>query len=182
MTAGTGEVLGELRRFWWVPALIGVLSAVAGVVVLAKPHHSLATLAVVIGIFVLVDGVIELIAAAIGAVMNRGMLALLGVLNMIIGILLVRHPTKAIALVAILIGIWLVVIGVIRFVVALETHGHRGWGMFVAAINVIAGIVIVSSPRIGYATLALLVGIGFIANGASMLMLGFGLRRIEPAS
>lgn len=37
-------------------------------------------------------------------------------------------------------------------------------------------------PGTGYATLALLVGVGFIANGASMLMLGFGLRRIEPAA
>jgi uncharacterized membrane protein HdeD (DUF308 family) len=174
------ELLSELKRRWWIPALIGVLSTVAGVIVLTKPENSLKTLAVIIGIFVLADGVIELLAAATAAVVNRGMVALLGVLNVIVGILLLRHPIQGVVLVAVLIGIWLLVLGVIRFAMAFEMQGSRGWQLFVAVIDVIVGIVIVSSPRIGFATLALIVGIGFIANGVALLMAGFSLRRLEP--
>ena len=47
----------------------------------------------------------------------------------------------------------------------------------------IFGIVIVASPHIGYATLALITGIGFICYGLGMLALGWAMhvvRRGEP--
>jgi hypothetical protein len=43
----------------------------------------------------------------------------------------------------------------------------------------IAGIVIVAAPDIGFATLALLVGISFIANGVVMMILGRQMREIK---
>jgi uncharacterized membrane protein HdeD (DUF308 family) len=41
---------------WWLFVLAGVLSIAAGVIVLFKPGDSLATLAVIAGIFLLIDG------------------------------------------------------------------------------------------------------------------------------
>ena len=41
----------------------------------------------------------------------------------------------------------------------------------------LAGVVIIVDSDIGYATLALLVGIGFIANGIGMTALGPGLKQ-----
>ena len=42
-------------------SLVGLLSIVAGVIILFKPSDSLSTLAVIAGIFLLVDGILELI-------------------------------------------------------------------------------------------------------------------------
>jgi hypothetical protein len=42
--------------------------------------------------------------------------------------------------------------------------------------------VIVSSPHIGYATLALIVGLGFIAYGVAMVVVGWGLRAVGHAA
>ncbi len=61
------EQAREATGFWWLPVAIGVLSLIAGVIVLAKPSDSLATLAVVAGIFVLVDGIAELCARSSAA-------------------------------------------------------------------------------------------------------------------
>ena len=166
----------EYARFWWVPATVGVLSVIAGVIVLAKPSNSLKTLAVIAGIFILIDGIVELIASFSGSTENRGLVALLGVLNVIIGILLIRHPIQGVTVIALFIGIWLVVVGIIRFVVAFEMQGHRTWRFVVAAIEVIAGIIIVSDPHIGFATLALLVGLAFIINGFGLVMVGVAVR------
>ena len=47
------EELRELTSAWWLMMLLGVVSVAAGLVVLAKPSHGLATLAVVFGVFVL---------------------------------------------------------------------------------------------------------------------------------
>ena len=40
-------------------------------------------------------------------------------------------------------------------------------------------MVIVAAPGIGYATLALIVGIAFIVNGLALEMLGWGMRRVK---
>ena len=144
-----------------------------------KPGDSLATLAVISGIFLLVDGILELAASLVHSTLNRGMVAVLGVITAIVGVLLIRHPIQGVAVIALLIGIWPITVGVIRIVAAFEVAGHRGWSLVVGLVELIAGIVIVSDPNIGFATLALLVGIAFIINGASMLALGWAMHALR---
>jgi uncharacterized membrane protein HdeD (DUF308 family) len=164
---------------WWLLALVGVLSIAAGIIILIKPGDSLATLAVIAGIFLLVDGILELTASLIGATPSRGSLALLGALTAIVGVLLIRHPIQGIAAIALLIGIWLIAVGVVRLIAAFEVDVNRGWGIFAGAIEVLAGIVIVSDPNIGFATLALLAGISFVFNGIGMFALGWSLHEVR---
>jgi uncharacterized membrane protein HdeD (DUF308 family) len=166
---------------WWLFLLIGVISVAVGVTILAKPGDSLATLAVIAGIFLLVDGLLELAAALLHGTQSRAMVALLGVLTVIVGVLLIRHPIEGVVAVALLIGIWLMTVGVLRVVAAFEVEEYRGWNIVAGVIELIAGIVIVSDPNIGFATLALLVGIAFIVNGSGMFALGWNLRALRRA-
>jgi uncharacterized membrane protein HdeD (DUF308 family) len=166
---------------WWLLVLVGTLSVIAGVIILFKPSDSLATLAVIAGIFLLVDGILEMTSALMRGTINRGLVGLLGVLTAIVGVLLIRHPIGGVAAVALLIGIWLIAIGVIRFATAFEELDHRGWHAIAGIVELIAGIVIVSNPDIGFATLALLVGIGFILNGFAITALGWDMREVEKA-
>lgn len=172
----------EATGGWWLVLLVGLLSIAVGITVLFKPGDSLATLAVLIGIFILLDGILELAASLMHSTQNRGTVALLGALTSIVGVLLIRHPVAGVAFVALLIGIWLIVVGVIRFVAAFEMLEHRGWNMIAGLLELIAGIVIVSNPNIGYATLALLVGISFIINGTGMSALGWNLHGLRRAA
>ncbi len=170
------EALSEISKLWWLPVLLGVLSLIAGIIVLARPDSSLEAIAVVTGIFALIDGIAALIAAIGHTTENRGLAALVGVLDLVIGVFLIRHPTHGVLAIALIVGIWLIAMGAIRLVLAFETTGHRGGRAFVAGVELIAGIVIVSSPSIGVATLALLVGLALILNGASLTALGVILR------
>jgi uncharacterized membrane protein HdeD (DUF308 family) len=171
----------ELREWtwgWWLLLLVGALSVIAGVIILFKPSDSLATLAVIAGIFVLVDGIMELIASFSRQTQSRGLVALLGVLSAIVGIVLIRHPIAGVVAIALLIGIWLVAIGVVRLAVGFDDPQQRGWNLVAAVLEILAGIVIVASPDIGFATLALLVGIAFILNGIGLLGLGWSLHSL----
>lgn len=168
----------EMTWSWRLMMLIGLLGIAAGVIVLMKPGGSLVTLAVISGIFLLVDGVIEVVASLSHQVTNRGFVALLGVASFLLGIMLVRHPIGGIVAVALLIGFWLIALGVVRFIGAFEAEEHRGWSFLVAAIELIAGIAIVSSPHIGFATLALLTGIAFIANGVGLFAFGWQMQEL----
>lgn len=176
------EELGALARVWWLPLGMGILSIVAGVIVLIKPGNSLKAIAIVVGIFVALDGVIALIGASRRSTEGRGLMALMGVLGLVVGVLLIRHPMSSVTAIAVLCGIWLIALGGIRFVLSFEEQEHRGWRMIIAMIEVIAGIVIVSTPGIGITTLAILIGIALILNGASLAVLGsmlHGLLREE---
>lgn len=166
------DELEEATAAWWLLMLLGLVGVAAGVLVLAKPGGSLATLAVIAGIFVLVDGVFDLVVSMRRNTENHGLAAILGVLGVVVGVLLIRHPIRGVLAIALLLGIWLIAVGVVRLVGAFERH-HRVWNILVALIEIAAGIVIVSSPPIGFTTLALLAGISFIANGVSTFALGW---------
>ncbi len=170
------EQVRDLTWGWWLIALVGVLAIVAGVIVLFKPSDSLATLAVIIGIFILIDSIFELVVALFGA--HSAAAALLGVVGIVIGILLIRHPTHSVLFIALLIGIWLVAIGVIRLVGAFALE-NRVWNIVVALIEIVAGIVIVSDPHIGYTALAIIVGIAFILKGLSLCVLGWAMHAVR---
>lgn len=165
-----------LERSWWLLILAGLLGVVAGIIVLAEPSIALGTLAVITGIFLLADGLFETAAAAVGAVENRGVAALLGVVSAIAGVILVRHPIAGVVAVALLLGLWLITLGVLRLVRTAAEGGPWLWSGLVAAVELVAGIVIVSSPHIGVRTLAVLVGISFVVRGVVMCALG-GLAR-----
>jgi uncharacterized membrane protein HdeD (DUF308 family) len=180
----------ELRALtwgWWLALLIGVLAIVAGIIVILKPSNSLSTLAVVFGIFILIDGIFEIVGAIAGDTQNRGLLAVIGALSVIAGVLLIRHPLGGVRAVALLLGIWLIAAGVVRLIGAFAYPGNRIWRIFVALVLGIFGVVIVSEPHIGYATLAVIAGICFILYGIGMLAVGWAMRAlrqegpIEPA-
>jgi uncharacterized membrane protein HdeD (DUF308 family) len=158
-----------------------VLGIAAGVIVLVWPDISLATLAWVTGIFLIVDSIFQFMGALSRETENRGLLALLGVLTLITGLLLVKHPIAGVLAIALLLGFWLIVAGVVRFVEAFSTPANRGWNLIIAALEVIAGIVIIAVPDIGVGTLAILTGIAFILRGIATAMVGLGLRKLRPA-
>jgi uncharacterized membrane protein HdeD (DUF308 family) len=172
------EEIRESTSAWWLLLLLGAISIAVGVVVLAKPSDSLTTLAVIAGVFVLVESVFDLVLSMRSRTENRGLAAVLGVLGVVVGVLLIRHPMSGVLAVALLIGIWLIAVGVVRFVRAFDLE-HRAWNIVLALIEVVAGIVIVSTPPIGFATLALLVGIAFILNGVAIFALGWMMHALR---
>jgi uncharacterized membrane protein HdeD (DUF308 family) len=171
-----------LTSGWWLLLLVGLLSIAAGVIVLFKPSDSLATLAVIVGILLLIDGIIELADSFLRETRNRGMVALFGVLTAIVGLLLIRHPVGGVTFVALLIALWLVAVGVIRLATAFDEPEHRAWYALLGLVEIVAGVVIVANPDIGYAALAILVGISFILNGLATAMLAWAMHEVREDS
>ncbi len=175
----TPEDAQAFASVWWVPLLLGLLSLVAGVIVLIKPSNSLNVITIVIGVFILLDGIMQVYVGLRHRVENSTMVALVGVVDLVIGIILIRHPIAGVTAVALLIGIWLAAAGVLRLIVAFEMHGARLGRILVGAVELIAGIVIISSSNIRIATLAILVGIGFVLNGIALIVLALATRGLK---
>src|SRR3954451_14129408 len=164
---------------WWAEPLLGILSVIAGVVILAQPGDTLETLMVISGIFVVLDSLFELATAVGGDTESRSLSALLGVLGIIAGILLIRHPAETVSAMTLIVGIRLVAIGGVRLASAIAQR-RQPWSAVLGAVQLIAGIVVVANPTVGLATLALLIGLSFIVNGIVLIALGVVLRRAVP--
>jgi uncharacterized membrane protein HdeD (DUF308 family) len=171
----------QVTRWWWLLLVVGLMCVAAGVIVLVQPDISIVTLAVIAGIFLLVDGIYDVIVAIADRGEGRGLVALIGVISAIAGIILIRHPIESVVAIALLVGIWLVIVGILRLIRAFEYAVNRGWNVFVALLEIVAGIVIVAVPDIGVTTLALLIGIAFIVRGILLSAAAWVLRAARNA-
>jgi uncharacterized membrane protein HdeD (DUF308 family) len=167
------DPITEFRWMRWVFVIVGFLCMVAGVIVVADPQNSLATIAVVIGIFLVIDGIVEILASLLSGRDGRALAVLIGAVSIVIGIILIRHPIKSVTAVAILVGLWLIVAGAVRLALVFDERQGRAWRFLVAIVEMIAGIVIVAIPGIGVATLALFIGIALILRGISLSTVGW---------
>jgi uncharacterized membrane protein HdeD (DUF308 family) len=165
---------------WLLALLLGVISIGVGVVVLFKPGNSLEALAVITGVFVFVDGLVRIIAAVVGHTEDRGFIAVLGVFDVVVGCLLVRHPAGGVTFVALLLGIWLLATGLLRIISAILLPGRTLWLILTGAVLAIAGIVIIAEPNIGYGTLAIITAIGFIGYGVAIVAAEIDRHYVHP--
>ncbi|CAB4868940.1 unannotated protein [freshwater metagenome] len=183
-TTSIPQGLRELRSLWWIFMLFGVLALAAGIILIAWPGISLVTLAVVAGIFLLVDGVFAVVGSILAGkgAEGRGLLAIIGVLSVIAGIVMVKHPFNTLVILVIILGLWLVLSGIVRFVAAVAEQENRPTNIAVGIFDLVAGIVILVWPGIGLSTLAILAGIIFIARGVVFFAGGLQLRRLPKTA
>jgi uncharacterized membrane protein HdeD (DUF308 family) len=174
----------ELQRFaslWWLVVLFGVAVFGIGVFFVASPHETLSTLTVIAGIFLLVDGVLAIIGSILGRGDGRGLLALIGVLSVIAGLVLIKKPFGTLVVFVLIFGVWFIVAGVVRFVAAFGELEGRAGNIAIAILDIIAGIVILSWPSIGLATLAVIIGISLLIRGTLFIIAGWQLRELGRA-
>jgi uncharacterized membrane protein HdeD (DUF308 family) len=161
---------------WWLWAIAGLVTLGIGIVVLLEPGNSVKALAVITGIYLLADSVLAFIDALGRHTESREMSAIHGVISLVVGIILVRHPIQSVSAIAIFIGIWLLTIGCIGVVAAFHRPDHVGISLVIALIAAAAGAIIIAQPHIGYNTLAIIAGISLALQGLGMIVLGFTIR------
>jgi uncharacterized membrane protein HdeD (DUF308 family) len=193
----TTEAPPTLLPHLWKTALVsGVLAVILGIVVLAWPGISILVAAIVFGAYLLVTGISQVVMAFSLHVTAGGRILLFisGAAALILAVLAFRHFGEgyAILLLAIWIGVGFVFRGVAQTVAAVSdpTLPGRVWQIFVGAISLIAGIVVIASPFKSILTLAIVVGVWLIVIGIFEVVLAFGIRkaaksvsrRMEPAA
>jgi uncharacterized membrane protein HdeD (DUF308 family) len=164
---------------WWILLLVAVCTLAVGVLLLVAPHRTLSTLAVILGIYLLVVGALWIgVGIAVKEVRGTGLWR--GVIALIVGAILIRHPSDSINVLALAFGIFLMVAGVFELVAAFEDSdrsretrasgesprfGQRGWRILEGLVDLAVGILIISWPQFGVYTFAIVLGIALIVRG-----------------
>jgi uncharacterized membrane protein HdeD (DUF308 family) len=180
----SGGVAQDLASKWWVLAVLGGFSVVAGVLALAYPDITLLALGIIVGAYLLVWGTLTLVRAFDPG--TPGALAVLrvlvGFLGMLAGLICLVRPGASVLALLIALSFWFILTGVADLFYAAELDRGRGWSVLLGLLSIAAGVIIVGNPDIGLTTLALLAGIGLIVRGTVELVAGFALRRLGSAA
>jgi uncharacterized membrane protein HdeD (DUF308 family) len=103
----------------------GALSILLGLFCFRGKLESILLLALWIGIGWLIRGITQILAAAHDrAVPARGWQTFLGVVTFLAGIVLIISPFNSIAVLTLVTGWWLVVVGIVEIITAIRLHGR----------------------------------------------------------
>jgi uncharacterized membrane protein HdeD (DUF308 family) len=175
-TADTIAAIGRSRG-WRIG--LGVMTAVAGALILAWPGGALLAVAILVGIELIVAGIFRIVTAfSFGpdGAATRVLFVVLGLLLIVVGVLCLRAPFHTTAILVLLFGVSCVFSGVIEL---FHGFGGGGGGAIVSGVvGVLVGIVVLVYPVSSVTTLIWLFGIALLVLGlASIVGAMFGASR-----
>ncbi len=169
-----------LARNWWAILIRGIAAVAFGVVAFLLPAASVAVLALVFGVYLLVDGVFAIIAAiAAAAHHTRWVLMLLeGVIDILIGLLALAAPGAVIVGVVWVTAAWALVTGGLMLAAAFRLHrGHGNWLLGLGGlVSIVWGAMLGLWPLVGAIVMTIWLGAYAVIFGIAMIALALRLR------
>ena len=154
----------------------GALLVAAGIYCLCNQNAAVLSIGVLLGVFMLLAGIVEIVvfAAAGGMLLGSGWLLLDGVLTVIMSLFLLFNQWFTLLSLPFLFTLWLLFSGISRFVSAFDLRllGVRGWGwvMAVGVLLTAAGFLCMMDPWVGVTAIGTTVGIVFLLEGISSIV------------
>lgn len=170
-----------LARNWWTLALRGAAAVLLGLLAFLMPGVTVATLAVILASYLLVDGVFAIVGGIRAAQAQERWLPFIleGVVSLIGGALALFWPMASLFALVWLVAAWSVITGFAEIMSAWRmhrSHGKWAWGV-AGALSVLFGMGMWVLPSLGLLALAWGVAGYLIVFGALTLITAFRLRR-----
>jgi uncharacterized membrane protein HdeD (DUF308 family) len=155
-------------------ALFGGAAVIVGGVLLFNPFAAVRTLALLLGLSLVIGGCLEI---ALGWESGRRTPAiLLGAVLIVGGLLAAFWPEATVWTLAVLTGVSLLVHGLVRVVIAVgaraETPGW-GWLAVAGAVNIVVGSLALAWPEVTVLILSVMLGLQVLAFGVLVLVAAF---------
>lgn len=170
-------------RYWWLLLAGGVILFLIGVVVFAFPVQSYVGMAVLFGWLMLLTGVIETIVAVRNThyVTGRGWMLAWGVIEIVLGLILVFNVALSSATLPVVLGFWLLMRGFSAVGLGgdMRAVGIRGagWTILCGILLLLCALGILFQPLVfGSTAVVVWVGLSLLLAGASAALLGLQLR------
>ena len=169
--------LKALDMPWWLVLLEGIAAIILGILLLTAPQATLFVLVQLLGIYWLVKGIFQIVSIFIDS-SGWGWKLFAGVLGIVVGIIILRHPMLSAVLVptvaVFFVGLLGVTIGVINLIQALQ---GGGWGLgILGALSILLGIFLTLNPLMGTVALAVVLGVLGLIGGVAAIIFAFKMR------
>lgn len=178
------QELGRIRKNWIWFLILGILTIVLGVFLIATPLLGSLAAVWMISVLLIASGIVQFVGAFSTKGWGGFFLSLLtGVLYVGLGILIVDRPVTALEVLTIVIALSLVIGGLFRIIVAVSERFYGwGWTVLSGGISLLLGVMIWRQlPTSAFWVIGLFLGIEMLFNGMTWVMLALGLKSLPKA-
>jgi uncharacterized membrane protein HdeD (DUF308 family) len=176
-------MIETLKRHWWVSVIRGLAAIVFGVIAFAYPGLTLATLVLLFGAWVLIDGVFRVAGAIAGRASDPewGFHLIIGIVGIIIGFLTFNAPLITALALIIYIAAWALMIGAVEIALAIKLRREiKGeWFLILMGLaSILFAVLLLWNPAPGALALVWLIASYAIVFGILGVIFGFRLRSL----
>lgn len=173
-------------KYWWLLLLLGIAVFVVGIFIFTYPGLSYIAMSMLFGILILVSGIVNiaLAASSCNIAVGRGWLWAGGIIEVIVGLILMLHPVMSATTLPLFLGFWLIfrsfgLIGSGSDMMSLKVPGS-GWTIFVGILLLFCSVMILAQPLLfGVEAVVIWVGVSFLMAGISLGVFSFQLRGLH---
>jgi uncharacterized membrane protein HdeD (DUF308 family) len=165
----------QQSNLWWLFLLQGIAAVILGLMLITAPGATLVAMVTFLGFLWLIEGILSLVHVFIDRSIPWIWSLLTGIIGVIAGILVVRHPLLAALTVptvlVILLGVGGLIMGVSEIIGAFSGGGI---GSFIlGVINVLIGLLLLSSPAAAALAVPFVFGVLLLIEGVALIVLAF---------
>jgi uncharacterized membrane protein HdeD (DUF308 family) len=174
----TADAPTQQSSIWWVFLLQGIAGILLGAMLISAPGETLLVLTTFLGFYWLIMGVLALVRVFVDRSVPWIWSLLVGIVGILAGIFVLRHPLLAALTVptafVIILGVLGLVMGVFEII-----GGMRGAGIgsfILGVINVLVGLLLLSSPVAAALAIPLVFGVLLLVQGVGLIIWAFRVR------
>lgn len=180
--------LQALQARWWVLTIRGIIAILFGIAAVFWPGMTTITLVYLFGAWILVDGIVRIIGGigSLGKHQLGFLTIVIGLLELGLGVYLIRHPSVTAITLLLLIAFMLIVGGVVEVVASLSSREGataKTLEVIVGVSAVLAGILLLFQPR-SAAGFVWIIGLYALIAGPMMVAMSLEIKKMTftPAS
>ena len=181
----TNDIKSVYNRVKWGLVIRGLFGIALGIFIIARPLESVAVLALVIAIWALVDGIVNIVRAFELRLIVKHWWALLlsGIIGVLFGVAaLYYYPGLSLTFAVIWTAMWLITSGVLGGYVSVQERNlglSWGWTLVFSIISVVAGVYAVMRPGITLVGLISVIATFGILGGIALLVAAVKMQSVQ---
>lgn len=149
-----------LKRSNWTDIIISLIFILFGGLLVARPEATVAAISILLGILFIAMGLLKLIEYYTSDP-KEDMLLTFSLISVVIGIIIICVPGKMMDLFGVIVGLWIIVVGIMDLQVVLTWREVKSpyWttSLLLTILMILAGIIIVVNQAILPKTIGVLV-------------------------
>ena len=177
--------MSEFVKNWWLFLITGILFLLMGIWVFLTPVASFIALSIMFGITLLLIGLFKISFS----ISNRnyipgwGWYLTIGIIDFILGILLLLHPQISMTTLPFLLSFWLMLKGTTLISIAIDIKKFNipnWWVLIIGGIlTTLFAFFILFNPLIGVFTIVIWAGLSLLMAGIINISLSFKIKKLK---
>ncbi|MET4478863.1 DUF308 domain-containing protein [Bradyrhizobium sp. F1.13.3] len=172
-------VLPQQSSIWWVFLLQGFAGVILGLMLVTQPSATILALTTFLGFYWLITGLLAFVQVFIDRSTPWIWSLLSGVVGVLAGLFVLRHPLVAALTVptvlVLILGVQGLLMGTLQIIAGLKGGGIGP--LILGAINGLVGLLLLGSPIAAALAVPVVFGALLLIQGAGLVILAFRVRR-----